>query len=366
MTFSRRTAVFLDEFVQSLGDPDDGPEVDPTAVEISRLVRSLLMERSAPRPGNGVAKSCALARDLGRQRAERGGELEPLLRTVRAAGREAWREIRAAPDGLAQADVPDLGALLWEVVDQISEHLTTGFHASAEARLRADEQRRTELWEGLLHGMAVDPAFALEAVRTLELAGPPYVAIEVEDGRPLDVDGVVTSSSWLQRHSGAIGLVTVAEDEYDALVHRAGKSADRPVGVSSPVDAECRLEQAFAQAGQAVRTRVGVPGVTAFAQALPEALLQASPEITEHLVLTWLGRLLELPAEERDELIDTLRAWVDSGCSASAAATALYCHRNTVLNRMRRITGLLGRELSAPAPIELVLALRAVARLRPG
>jgi len=226
-------------------------------------------------------------------------------------------------------------------------------------RLRADEERRAEVWEGLLYGMAEDPAFALEAVRTLELVGGPYVAIEVEDGDPIDVGRTCRSASWLRRHTGSVGLVTVGRSGVGDLAAFLGEHATHPVGMSAPVSEPHQLARAFGQASAAVRIRAGRPGVTLFDDVLPEALLLGSPAVTEHLVSRWLGPLLTLPEPERRELLLTLDAWVRSGCSASAAGSIVYCHRNTVLNRLRRISALLGRDLSGPVPLELALALRA-------
>lgn len=364
MSVGPHTAVLLEESIGSLVPPSGAASADSTTTQLRDLVGGLLLERSAARPGSAVGRSYARARDIGRQCAESRRPLEPLLKAVREAGREVWQRLLDSPHLASATDLAGIGALLWEVVDQLSEHLSAGFHVSTEARFHADEHLRMELWEGLLGGMVTDPAFGLEAVRALGLAGSPYVAIEVEDGRPLDLADACLSATWLQRHTSALGLVTITDGGYDALLRRLGECADRPIGVSTPVAAVSRLAMVFTQASQAVRTRMGVPGVTAFEDAIPAVLLQGSPEVTEHLVLSWLGPLLELPHGERDDLLGTLRAWVDVGGSPSAAAAALYCHRNTVLNRMRRVTELLDRELTLPPPLELALALRAVEGLR--
>jgi DNA-binding PucR family transcriptional regulator len=57
-------------------------------------------------------------------------------------------------------------------------------------------------------------------------------------------------------------------------------------------------------------------------------------------------------------LLDTLEAWLDAGGSAQGAATSLYCHRNTVLNRLRRLERLTQRSLAVPQDlVDLTLAL---------
>jgi DNA-binding PucR family transcriptional regulator len=81
---------------------------------------------------------------------------------------------------------------------------------------------------------------------------------------------------------------------------------------------------------------------------LPEALLSNSPEISSRLVGQSLGGLLELPDDEREVLLDTLAAFLESDGSPTRAADELYCHRNTVMHRLRRIETVTGRKLTDP------------------
>lgn len=63
-------------------------------------------------------------------------------------------------------------------------------------------------------------------------------------------------------------------------------------------------------------------------------------------------------------LLDTLSAWLDENCSTANAALRLHCHRNTVLNRLHRITSLIGHPINGrDAYVALSLALSAL-RLR--
>ncbi|WP_262402236.1 PucR family transcriptional regulator [Actinomadura sp. CNU-125] len=60
-------------------------------------------------------------------------------------------------------------------------------------------------------------------------------------------------------------------------------------------------------------------------------------------------------------LLSTLDTWLNCGGSAARAAERLFCHRNTVLNRLRKIEQLTRRRLARPSDlVELVLALSAV------
>jgi DNA-binding PucR family transcriptional regulator len=78
-----------------------------------------------------------------------------------------------------------------------------------------------------------------------------------------------------------------------------------------------------------------------------------------------LGPLLRLEPADRDVLLDTLVAWFACEGSAQRAGERLYCHRNTVLNRLRRCEQLIGRSLARPHDVvEISLALTARRLLR--
>jgi len=87
------------------------------------------------------------------------------------------------------------------------------------------------------------------------------------------------------------------------------------------------------------------------------AMLDARPDLARELRDRVLGPVLT--REDRDLLLDALAAWLAAGGSAARAAAALYCHRNTVLNRVRRLERLTNKSLSATSDlVELALACR--------
>ena len=98
---------------------------------------------------------------------------------------------------------------------------------------------------------------------------------------------------------------------------------------------------------------------------MPEALVAAAPELSDRLVEAVLGPVLALPGAERDVLVTTLEHWLAVDGSAAAAAEQLYCHRNTVLNRLHRFEGLTGRSLDRTRDVVTVaLALGALSQQR--
>jgi len=106
------------------------------------------------------------------------------------------------------------------------------------------------------------------------------------------------------------------------------------------------------------------PAVMPLDQCLPDALLISSPELSQHLAATTFGPLLALPPKERDELLRTVEAWVHSLGSSLRAARTLYCHRNTVLNRLQRVQALTSLDVhNAAIWPQLMLGLSALRQI---
>jgi DNA-binding PucR family transcriptional regulator len=119
------------------------------------------------------------------------------------------------------------------------------------------------------------------------------------------------------------------------------------VGVSPAVAGVGTADRAYRMARTALRT-LTAPGLAVLDDRLPEALLADSPELLPRVLDAGLGGLLALPEAERRVLLDTLAALLDHGGSPTHAAQALFCHRNTVIYRMRRIEAVTGRRIGVP------------------
>jgi DNA-binding PucR family transcriptional regulator len=105
--------------------------------------------------------------------------------------------------------------------------------------------------------------------------------------------------------------------------------------------------------------------VVRLAEQLPAALVVSSPDLGAALAQQVLGALSGLDLADREVLLDTVAAWLACDGSAQRAGERLYCHRNTVLNRMRRFEQLTGRSLARPSDVvEVSLALTARRLLR--
>ncbi len=314
------------------------------------------------------------ARATGRRRAEQRMPIDDVLRSFRIGGRLVWEALieAARQDGSVNTDaLLGMATRVWEVVDSTSAQVTAAYHEMERELLRADEQRRAVLWEGLLHGRGTDLAFVHEASRVLGLpVDGPYAVLVVDVGAEAERTSITAArrlagreiaSAWQSRSELLVGLIALPESTVDTTVALLREVIVAPAGLSLVANGLAEADVAYRQAVLARRTLpVGRAEIAVLAQRLPDALLLSSPELTAHLVDRWLGDLLRVPGPERRLLLGTLQIWVATGCSIRQTADIVRCHRNTVINRLQRMQSITGHDYADPAcQVELGLALRA-------
>ncbi|MFI6866108.1 PucR family transcriptional regulator [Nocardia sp. NPDC050406] len=312
-----------------------------------------------------------VAATIGRQRAAQGVPLEAMSRTFRLGGAIVWEALLDKAEGIQARELRAAGTAVWTVIDGLSSALVTSYRNAELEQVRRVERRRHALIEDLLAGRAHDASFAARAARELNLPiEGEYLVVAVRggDGRPLHagteaaLGALGIRSVWHDRVDATIGLVSLARHDSATVLAKLRPQVRGPGGVSPAVAGLAEVDAAHALALTAMRT---VPWdateLVTLDQRYPEALLVRSPDLAELLVTRTLGPVLELPAKERDSLLHTLAVWLMENCSAANAAPRLHCHRNTVINRLQRISTLLGRPLEGQRSyVELSLALAAL------
>ncbi|MEL5955884.1 helix-turn-helix domain-containing protein [Streptomyces sp. CLV115] len=319
------------------------------------------------------------ARETGRRRAEQGVPMDTVLQAYRRGGRVMWQMIAEhlrATRGTQQAHGAagdrdtelDMAGAVWETIDRYSVVMAESYRLTQLEMQGRQETRRVALFEALLDGRGDDPAVAAAASAALGVPVQDRYVVVVAAQDPaappnpapvLDEHGIW--SFWRPRSGRYAGIVRLAAGEsgvlLDLLRHRTGATA----GVSPEFERLARAGRALRLAEQALRTLPAGSGeAAAFDDRLAEVLLVGRPDIAERIVGTRLGGVLDMAAE-REVLLGTLRVWLDSGCSAARAAELLYCHRNTVLNRIGRIAELTGSDAeSGEVRLGWALALRAL------
>jgi hypothetical protein len=314
-------------------------------------------------------------RATGRRRAEQRLPLDTLLHSFRIGGRVIWDELagearRSGPE--ATDAVLDGATAVWEVVDRVSSEVAAAYRVAEQEIVRTDVARSRVVLEGLLAGRGREPGMAAEAARVLGLpAGGGFavvVAAEPDGGDALlpGVRGALDSkgmrSAWHRWPEQLVGVIALSGQGIEPLADVLRGFPDERIGVSAEVDALADVQEGHLQAGTALATLpLGRSGAVLLEDALPAALVVAQPDLGQRLVRVVLGDVLALPETERDLMLETMRAWLTADGSPSTTASMLYCHRNTVLNRLRRVAVLIGRSVETTAArVELALALTAL------
>lgn len=293
------------------------------------------------------------ARRTGRFKAEAGIPLAGVMHAYRIAGLQIWREIGILLEGNRDAGAQffDLASRTWSLLDQLSTAAAEAHHEVTDTRGRWDEQSRIAAALDLLEGVAA-PERHEGAARILGLEEPGRFAVVAIDAVPHGGRPPKTSdeprAQWVDRRNVRLALVALGPSAPPSWVpdwaERLGISREFSLLKDAP---EAARQAILALRGVAPRgrgrARYGDLPVETLVVSHPQAALEAADQV--------LGRLDDLPPGDRDSLIDTLTAWIDSGGSSAEAAVLLHCHRNTVLYRLRRIEALTGRSVSKPADI---------------
>jgi purine catabolism regulator len=214
-------------------------------------------------------------------------------------------------------------------------------HASA-SRIRSDAS-----WAGLAIGSSDGIRGLSMAQDVARASGVPVLAAEME--------GAV---------SALVALPGGNSDEAMARVHSALRATPGPRTAVGPVVPITSAGRSLRSAHQALllgdSERTGQRPLVA-EELVVERLLAAVGDRRHvvDLVDEQLGGLLR--ATKAESLVRTLEAYLDSGCSKAATARALHLRRQSVHQRLTRISALLGRDIDDPrwqTSLRLALAAR--------
>ncbi|WP_019608462.1 CdaR family transcriptional regulator [Nocardiopsis sp. CNS-639] len=311
----------------------------------ARATLELLLELLRGRDRHGELRAHSI--EVGRSRARRGIPLESLLRAVRMDFRFLWEAMRAH---VAEADFRDFSEeviSIWEAVEVHTTHVQTGY-TDEIARMRAElELEHAFLLRHLLSGSGGDTRLNEQAARALGLRPDGVHLVLVANGNHArDFRGWVGQTlprAVLLRLDGVEFAIVPAGDAAGAA---RGTLLGKPVGISpsahgigeiAPMWRLARELAEWARPGAAATVeghwtrlagaRLG-PAAGAFARDVREAL----------------GGFTE---REVDLQVETVEAYYRTG-SVTEVAQAMFCHRNTVINRLRRFAEATGLDVTRP------------------
>lgn len=368
-----RLADLTDRVVANIVGDDPGYLTFVPHDELWQTVHAILGESidHMGRRALGEEPALELAERIGRRRAEQGLPLESVLHAFRIGGRLCWDAMIEVLAELDPESLPQLlkwASLVWATNEAQSVAVSESYRRTESELLRRSTERVHALVDSLLEGRGADGGLAKAAAAALDLplngryAVVMMRAARTDSGyaRPDRLDGM--RLVWRLRADAEVALVELGDRTSAAVATALDRLLDRPAGLSPVAEGLAGLGRARWLAELALGAcRPRERGVARLEERLPAALVVAQPDLGAQLGATVLGPLDGLDPADREILLETLAAWLD--CEGSAARTAgrLYCHRNTVFNRLRRIEQLTARSLHRPRDVvELALALEAI------
>ncbi|MER5439537.1 helix-turn-helix domain-containing protein [Streptomyces sp. NPDC002790] len=348
-------------------------DTDPGDVraEIQRSLRHSVASLLDPARNRDAARVCSAR--IGAARAARGFPLDAVSHAFRLGGALVWQ---ALVDEVTLRHPEDAHLLVhlavdvWNYVDEHCAHVAASYRRAERELTWRRENRRRIMAAALLDG-AIRIADLPDAATALDLPESGRYAVLTAAGGsrgaprptlPGAVRAVWHTAAEADRAIVDLGGLDAPDMPQLAAVLRefCHRRPGLRVGISPAVEGLAAVGGARRLAETALRICPEGGGTVLLDEQLPAALVAAAPALGRILADRVLGPLLALPPADRTLLLDTLTAWLDCDGSAQRAATRLYCHRNTVLNRLRRCEQLTGRSLARPADlVELGLALSA-------
>ncbi len=336
---------------------------------VSDNVRYILSALRDPESG----RDFVAPRETGRRRAQQGVPLPEVIRAFRLCFTGVWDQLATE---LRRADEPDMidtvltaTSAIWQLTDEYALALTEAHRSTTAELLVERQQRRSALAEALFSGEPGPESWPWEISALLGLpADSDLVVVAADTVRPAQ-EGLPNiekrlaehgfTSIWQLTPARQRGIVALSGGTLDSLMEILRQVARTRTGVS-PAFRSLRETRARALHLAGVAAASGTPGAVTALSASPLAGLVAEhPDESWRLAREVLGRVLELPADDRAALLGTAQAWFDHGGSAERAGETLYCHPNTVRYRLRRLQELTGRTLTDPwAVAELAAALQ--------
>ena len=308
-------------------------------------------------------KAIHIWRETGRRRARQGVPMELVLNAYSLGTRRLWEAL------LEQRNNPDLGIddhvlliagqRIWSALDVQNATLVESYRRESSRLQRRDLQRQQSFLDGLVEGRGADPGFASEARDVLGIsADDPLACVVAHFDGSLDeplrapedrLERAGVFSYWHVRGGAFFGLVPTSELTLPELVQLLEPAVVGRVGVALSAEGISGFATAYQLAGRVAETLPrGSHQMVSVTDRLPEVLLGGSPEVTSLLVSETLGALLAQPPQQADLLLETLEALLAHNASPTHAAEQLFCHRNTVIYRMKQIESLTGRSLQDP------------------
>jgi hypothetical protein len=311
--------------------------------------------RSGAAPGDG--RMLEYAADLGAKRARAGIPPSSLTAAVRLDFSIIWAQLLELADESDGVLLASRVETVWRVVDEYAAQTHASYLAERVRMAQEESSVQREFVAGLFGpealssetlaraaaALGVDPAAPLvlaagsgragAVIRALGAAVPGRLRVHVYESGPL------AYGFWAQPRAGApvpAGLAKV------------------PCGLVAPVPGLAGLRAAAAVAAAlAEAVTEDDDGPLAVEDGWHRVARRLLDDAGIHLAAGLDAALADCRDAERERLAETAASFLSTG-SVTETAAALFCHRNTVLNRLARFHELTGMDLTVPRQAAMV------------
>ena len=298
----------------------------------------------------------------------------PIAARVRAVGVRAAVAVSIIVDGrvwglaavgsVQHGPMPaDTEVHISRFAELIATALVAGYRDEQKRQLLAEASRRSNLFDELLEGRAFDDWSLCEVACYLRLPiNGPFVVIAAHipsaGDEPLpDIESKLRSldifSAWRLLPDVQVGIVHIASDrKLGMVVSLLSRLTTARVGVSATFADLRDTPRALHVARVMLRSPTdSTSSIAVFDGSILATAAVSAPAMMIKSAGTVLERFSDLPEAEREALFETFRVWQDNDASINVTADRLFCHPNTVRQRLRRIEKHTGRSLSRPRDV---------------
>jgi sugar diacid utilization regulator len=372
--------------VVSLVRWDDSTGVPPQRTAIARACEAgldlfLAAAREARPATNEELRRVA---QLGILQARSSQSVEPILAAYRIAARVAWDAILAAWRGHPEA-TPEAIMLtanyVFTALDQVAAEVTKTYLHAREQHLQRGTRAQARLFHALISdnfdselelqkqalalNMPIVPTGYVVAVCNLivgnrdgERGGKALadVASSLETPRGEIHHATDPSTLVVLWPAESVANVDTARQFVaqlqDEAVRRSGTARARVrAGIGGYHPGLRGISRSYLEAQQAIEAgrKLRPEGVVhRHDELIPHLVMAQNPRLAERFVLHSLGPLMDRKLRNREQLLETLDAYLVRG-SVKEAAAALGLHRHTVLYRLDKLREILGGDLDQPS-----------------
>ncbi|MFF2298284.1 helix-turn-helix domain-containing protein [Arthrobacter sp. NPDC058127] len=347
------------------------PELRNTAREtFRRLIDGLRDERFRHSNSHGSQDSLArFSSELGAKRARAGISPEALISAVRLDFSILWADLLQISDTEDAVLLTSHVDQVWRVVDEFATQ-THSSHSSERVRMAQEESNiRREFIARLFSKSELSADTISQAAAALVTDPEARFSIVAASGDAASkLRTIATQGGWLQpsqrlyvhEFGGSTYVFWALPRAYGGGSSGTPRQDEGPAYVPAPITGiPCGYVEGFSglrALPSAARTaerlalllqpadRGPLTAAAAWARLAKQQLQDAGLDLWADLE----SALSECRDGERERLTETVRHFLHTG-NITTTAQELFCHRNTILNRLNRFQELTGIDLAVPA-----------------